>query len=362
MIRKALTCVVLDLAACRAPPPPPHPPPPPAAPWAQVQPTRVEEILSTKEPMKAFAFGDDVLVVRHDEKRFRIAKLKNGALVDEEGWSRGLPATKKCNHVAAIFGRFPDRLWLVENAGGSHECESTFGTFVIWRRTNGTWTKDKAHSPSDPPAVAGIFATWPLGPAALGFGISNLVGDTLSLPEDVMWPASADPWKTHVRVRREGAELAAICGSTNGTVAMLSYGAGKPVLETISPDGSKATFDVPQAHAPDGPCAISEKDVLLAKHGAAWTAFDRTTRTWTSIAAPWPHRTERIDVSATRIIVWTADPKGHKHVFLGKRDGSTWTELSGLPDVDLDVVSTGDDEVLLLVDNTKLVRVGLPRP
>ena len=329
----------------------------------------MKEIVATTEPMKAFAFGGEVLVVRRDANRFRVAHLKNDALVDEDAWSRGLPTVRKCNRVDAIFGKFPDRLWLVENAGGSHECESTFGTFVMWRRTNGSWTKDKAHSPSDPPAVAGIFATWPLGPAALGFGISNLVGDTLSLPEDVMWPASADPWKAPVHVRREGADLVSICGSTNGTVATLSYSAGKYVVETISPDRSKATFDVPQPHAPDGPCAISEKDVLLVKHGEGpapretWSAFDRTSRAWTTIAVPWPHRTQRIDLFGARIIAWTSDPKGRKHVFLGQRDGSTWTELSGLPGEDLEVVPMAvDDELLLVIDETKLVRVGLPRP
>ena len=50
-------------------------------------------------------------------------------------------------------------------------------------------------------------------------------------------------------------------------------------------------------------------------------------------------------------------------MFLGKRDGSTWTELSGLPGEDLEVVPMAvDDELLLVIDETKLVRVGLPRP
>lgn len=363
MIRRGVAWVVLALAGCRTPPPnrPPTPPTPPIAP-AHVEPARVGVIFSTNEPMKVFAGSGELLVVRRGADRFRLAPLKDGEPIDEANWSRGLPAPKKCNRVDAIFGRFPDRLWLVENAGGSHACESTFGTYVIWRRTNGGWTKDQAHSPKDPPQEAGIFATWPLGPAALGFGISNLVGDTLMLPEDVMWPASADPWKAHVRVRREGADLVAICGSPNGTVATLSYGAGKHELETISPDGSKTTFDLPPSHAPDGPCAISEKDVLLSRHDGPWTAFDRTTRSWTTLAVPWPHRTERIDLGGARIVAWTSDPKGRKHVFLGKRDGSSWTELDGLPDADLDVVSARDDELLVLADGTKLVRVELPRP
>lgn len=344
--------------------------------WARARPRSIEEVVSAKEPFKVFVLGKEILAARREGDRFRLARVERGKLVDEDAWSRGLPAIRRssgepafpCNDVGAIFGRFPDRLWLIESSGGSMQCSSTFGEYRVWRRTNGTWSKDAAHSPPPSKPPEGVFATWPLGPAVLGVGVSNLVGDTLTAPVDAMFPLDPDPWATRVHLAREGWSILAVCASASGIVATLSANAGHIALETIERNGARSSVDVPPAHAPEGPCAASTNAVLLVQPPArpgqheTWVAFDRTARAWTPIEAPWPYRTSRLDFVGARIVARTADADGHPHLFVGTHE-SRWIEIEGVPGSQLEVVSTtADDEVLVFVDETRLVRIGLPRP
>jgi hypothetical protein len=343
--------------------------------WREVRPQLVKEIASAQEPLRAFALGREVLVARAEGDRFRVARLENDTLVDEDAWSKGLPVAQKsrgkspfsCSRIDAIFGRFPDRVWLIVNSGGSMECSSTFGEYTVWHRVNGAWAKDVTHSPPAGKMVGGIFATWPLADGLLGTGLSNLVGDTLTAPLDAMWTREPDPFATRVHLAPEGASVLAACASARGTIAALSAKDGHIALTTIQPDKSKATIAVPSPHVPEGPCAVTDKQLLLvqppATRGAreTWLSFDPIGRTWTPVAVPWPHRTQRLDFVGSRVLAQTTDADAHTHLFLGAEGASSWAELVGVPGTELELVAVpSPDKLLLRVDGTKVVAVGLP--
>jgi hypothetical protein len=144
------------------------------------------------------------------------------------------------------------------------------------------------------------------------------------------------------------------------------------IVSSVRPKGSRRSVAVPPPHAPGGACAVGEKEVLFVQPPRqpnareTWLSFERAGATWTPIAIPWPYRTRRIDFIGARIMAWTTTSDGHPHVLLakrddviGKHDASTWTELVGLPDGEIEVVSKRDDVLLFVVDRSKLVRIGL---
>jgi hypothetical protein len=344
--------------------------------WAEARPRFVKPILTTAEGFGVSVVGKDVFVARLENDRFRLARLDGDVLVDEESWSRGLPTVRKsrgtdpfaCNRIGAIFGPRPERMWLIENAGGSHECSSTFGDYAVWRRANGRWSKDPAHSPPAGAQGAGELAAWPLASGVLGLGVSNLVGDTLKHPVEAMWTSAPDPWATRVRIEREGDWVEAACASAVGVLAVVSMSQELPRRGTITivePGKARRVIGVPPVHAPWGPCALREKQMLMvqpaSERGAreTWISFDEAAGRWTPIAIPWPYETRRIEVGGPGIVALVQDASRNVRVLLGTSDASSWTELEGLTAPEMQIVAVGANELLLHVDENKLVRVGL---
>jgi hypothetical protein len=336
--------------------------------WAEVPPRFVQGIFVAQERFKVFAVGRDVLVARLQGDQFRVARLDGDVLVDEPSWSLGLPPRQKCNRIGAIFGRLPNRIWLVENAGGSMACSSTFGEYAVWHRANGTWLKDVAHSPPPGRMVGGELATWPLSDRVIGVGVSNLVGDTLTQPVDAMWTSAPDPWATRVHIAQEGAWVQSACASSSDVLAVVSMSEEPPrrgTLTIIQPGKARQVVNAPPADAPWGPCAVSEAQVLIVQppgDGAAretWISFDAKARTWTPIVIPWPYRTRRIQFTSTHVVALAQDAEGNDHLLVTQRNASSWTDLVGLNAREIEIVPITTTELLLHLDGTKLTRIGL---
>jgi hypothetical protein len=344
--------------------------------WAEARPRFANDVLSADAPFEVFAVGREIFVARRDGDRFRIARLENDALIEEDAWSGGLPVAERshgrnaffCSRLGAIFGRFPDSLWLVENSGGSMECGSTFGEYRIWRHRDGSWSHDDAHSPPQGTMVGGELATWPLSRAVLGFGVSNLVGDTLTAPVEAMWVEAANPWATGGRLAEEGWSVMSACASASGSVAALAMNENHVALTTLERDGSRAAIELPPGHLPEGPCAIDENEIVVvephaeSKKNETWWLFDRKASAWSPVSVPWPHRTEHLDFAGARVVAVTRGSDGRAHLFSGTRTGASWSEIAGVSGAKIEIVAIRDDgELLLHIDDRKLVRAGLPR-
>jgi hypothetical protein len=309
-----------------------------------------------------FTAGNELMRARTDGANHRLARYREGAWRDEDELSRGLPAVASdpCMRVDRVLGKWPERAWLVANTGGSMTCSSTFGSYTIYRYAKDRWVLDPAHAPK---AVGGgVFATWPLGGGALGFGISNLVGDTLRMPTDVMWTTTENPWSTRRALgtkawSREQPDAA--CADPSGNVYLFA----STTFEVLSPMGARKERDLPQG-AEVSSCATDGKTLVTRELMVC--ALEKTT--CERFASPFGAKVTIADVFVAdgRVVAltykptrsWVADAKAP----LGEL--SSWSELVGFPGEGvqmINVVRVDDATVVAVVEDKELVEVAVPR-
>jgi hypothetical protein len=335
---------------------------------------QVKQLASAKDSaMRVFAAGSDLIRVRVEGDRYLVARLANDVWVDEDKLSRGLPKVQKrtgdingdegvhvCSGVGAVFGKLSERhLWLVENAGGAMICGSSFGEYTIWRWDGGTWSKDAAHSPKPGTQAGGIFATWPITPAVLGFGVSNLVGDTLQQPVEVMWTTAPNPWSTRAPLTTTGRYVESTCADSSGVVRAFSSGDAKYRVSVASPTGGSKpphTSEVAAGYRPDGPCAVRGQEVVvIEKREAPATAdallvLDERTAAWRRSVIAWGSlETLALAWTASHVVAMANDAEGKSHIFVAASPEAAWSELVGWADgaMGAELISTSDDDIVV---------------
>ncbi|MDB4997732.1 MAG: hypothetical protein JWM74_5164 [Myxococcaceae bacterium] len=349
----------------------------------------VKQLASAKgSAMRAFAAGGDLIRVRVEDDRYLVARLASDVWVDEDKLSRGLPRVQKrtgdingengvhvCSGVGAVFGKLSERrLWLVENAGGSMICGSSFGEYTIWRWDGGTWSRDAAHSPKPGTQAGGIFATWPIAPGVLGFGVSNLVGDTLQQPAFVMWTTAPNAWSTHAPLTTTGRYVESTCADSSGVVRAFSSGETKYMLSVVSPPGAPKpphTTDVAAGYRPDGPCAARGQEVaVIEKREApakseALLVLDERTGAWRRSVTAWgPLDTRALAWTASRVVAVADDAEGKSHIFVAASPDAGWSELVGWAEgaTGAEILLTSDDDIVVGFHDkagAEVARIGL---
>jgi hypothetical protein len=270
-----MACVLPVLGCGGSAPPPKTEANPVAPPKVEEKPVpamplaSLTELASSDDPMDAFQLENTIVRSRVENGRVRLARYEGTAFVGEEQMSKGLPPLKSadsepCEGVSRIFGRFPERAWLVINNSGSAACGGTSGAYALYHWQAGQWQLDKARTPKK---SNGIFATWDLGHGVVGFG----EGDTLHGPRELLFTWGGDPWKRRVKLPFNGqAELA--CADEKGT----AYVSDGKTLYRVTLKGASKIGPLPPAIS-GSTCAAAGKKLYALDATKAVLTIDTAT-------------------------------------------------------------------------------------